>query len=118
MGDGPDRRYLTSDQLHGAIHLNDVKPLRLVTPTIAAKYLTITRHSLACYRNLGGGPAYYKFGRWIRYSLDDLDEWVTLQRRLGGSMPRKVRFARKAAMIKQYPAAIDAHYDDAVRKDL
>lgn len=96
MADGPDRRYLTSDQLHGAILLNDLKPLRLVTPTVAAKYLTITRHSLACYRNLGGGPAYYKFGRWIRYSVEDLDGWVALQRRAGGSMVRKVRSAQKA----------------------
>lgn len=96
MADGIDRRYLTADQLHGAIHLNNVKPLRLVTPALAAKYLTITPHSLACYRNLGGGPAYYKFGRWIRYSLEDLDDWVNLQRQPGGSMPRKIRSARKA----------------------
>lgn len=96
MGDGPDRRYLTSDQLNGAISLNDVQPLRLVTPTLAAKYLTITRHSLACYRNLGGGPAYYKFGRWIRYSIEDLDEWVRRQREPGGSMPRKARSARSS----------------------
>lgn len=94
MADGPDRRYLTPDDLHGAIHLNDVKPLRLITPSVAAKYLTITPHSLACYRNLGGGPAYYKFGRWIRYSLDDLNEWVALQRRPGGSMPRLARKSR------------------------
>ncbi|EQB15958.1 helix-turn-helix domain-containing protein [Sphingobium lactosutens] len=94
MAEGPDRRFLTPDQLNGAIHLNDVKPLRLITPTLAAKYLTITRHSLACYRNLGGGPAYYKFGRWIRYSVDDLDEWANFQRQPGGSMPRKVRSAK------------------------
>jgi hypothetical protein len=62
----------------------EADPLPLVDPTAAAKFLGVARHSLACYRNCGGGPAYYKFGRWIRYSLDDLAAWKTRQERLMG----------------------------------
>lgn len=53
----------------------DLDPLPLVGPTEAAKLVDVARHTLACYRHLGDGPAYYKFGRWIRYSPDDLRKW-------------------------------------------
>jgi len=52
-----------------------VDPLPLVDPTVAARRLGLKRHTLACYRNLGDGPAYYRFGRAIRYALADLDAW-------------------------------------------
>lgn len=63
---------------HGAlVFVDTVKPLPLVDPTTAARYLKVKRHTLACYRNLGQGPRYYKFGRWIRYSWPDLRSWVS-----------------------------------------
>lgn len=53
----------------------EMEPLPLVDPTAAAEFLTIKRHTLACYRNLGEGPPFYKFGRWIRYARADLRQW-------------------------------------------
>lgn len=55
--------------------LADLAPLPLVDPTKAARFLSVERHSLACYRSLGEGPPYYKFGRWIRYAWADLRSW-------------------------------------------
>jgi hypothetical protein len=52
-----------------------VEPLPFVDPTIAAERLGLERHSLACYRSLGIGPAWYKLGRWVRYLPEDLDIW-------------------------------------------
>lgn len=52
--------------------LNTLDPLPLVDPTDAARFLNVKRHTLACYRSLGEGPCYYKFGRWIRYAWADL----------------------------------------------
>lgn len=62
----------------------EADPLPLLDPTAAARFLGVARHSLACYRNLGSGPAYYRFGRWIRYLPDDLDSWKTRHERLVG----------------------------------
>jgi helix-turn-helix protein len=58
------------------LFLDELPPLPLCDPTEAARLLRVQRHTLACYRNLGCGPAYYKFGRWIRYAQDDLDAWA------------------------------------------
>jgi len=58
------------------LFVDAVEPLRLLDPTAAARLLKLKRHTLACYRNLGEGPAYYKFGRWIRYTEADLNNWV------------------------------------------
>lgn len=54
----------------------EVEPLPLLNPTAAARFLKVRRHTLACYRSLGTGPAYYKFGRWIRYTAPDLAAWA------------------------------------------
>ncbi len=52
--------------------VHTLDPLPLINPTAAAQILNVRRHTLACYRHLNEGPAYYKFGRWIRYALTDL----------------------------------------------
>jgi hypothetical protein len=52
-----------------------VDPLPLIDPSAAARFLGLKRHTLACYRSLGEGPAYYRFGRWIRYASADLQSW-------------------------------------------
>jgi hypothetical protein len=54
-----------------------VDPLPLIDPTLAAAHLGLKRHTLACYRNLGEGPTYYKFGRAIRYARADLLAWAS-----------------------------------------
>lgn len=58
--------------------LDTLQPLPLIDPTEAARFLGFKPHTLACYRNQGGGPAHYKFGRWVRYAWADLQEWVGL----------------------------------------
>ncbi len=57
------------------LFVETIEPLPLVDPSIAAQFLDVRRHTLACYRNLGDGPAYYKFGRWVRYAEADLRAW-------------------------------------------
>jgi hypothetical protein len=56
--------------------VRSLEPLPLIDPTAAARMLNLRRHTLACYRCLEEGPAYYKFGRWIRYALADLHQWA------------------------------------------
>ena len=58
------------------LFVDTLEPLPLLDPTGAAKMLQVKRHTLACYRNLGVGPPFYKFGRWIRYALNDLQQWL------------------------------------------
>jgi excisionase family DNA binding protein len=56
------------------------KPLRpedpLFTPSEAAKYLTLGKSTLDNKRHLGGGPAFLKLGKVVRYRKSDLDTWV------------------------------------------
>jgi len=67
---------MIGDSVTGGIVFGaSVDPLPLVDPTVAAVRLGLKRHTLACYRNLGDGPAYYRFGRAIRYAPTDLDAW-------------------------------------------
>jgi len=69
---------MIGDSVAGGIVFGaSVDPLPLIDPTVAATRLGLKRHTLACYRNLGDGPAYYRFGRAIRYALADLDAWST-----------------------------------------
>ncbi len=48
---------------------------RLLTPKQAEEYLGIPVKSLANWRSLGKGPAYYKLGGKVRYSENDLEKW-------------------------------------------
>ena len=66
-----------SRQTH-IVFVDSVDPLPLLDPTAAAEFLKVRRHTLACYRHLGEGPAYYKLGRWIRYTTPDLEQWAVL----------------------------------------
>ena len=74
----PNLLMLESATLGRLTFLSQLAPLPLVDPTTAAQFLKVRRHTLACYRSLGDGPAYYKFGRWIRYALADLNAWADL----------------------------------------
>jgi hypothetical protein len=95
-----DRRSPTPEELSRAVFIDEVEPLLLVGPTAAAKFLTIKRHTLACYRHAGGGPPYFKFGRWIRYSVDDLREWAGQQKRSGvGPKTKLVKKRAKRARV-------------------
>lgn len=41
----------------------------------AAFYVRLSRRTLEKMRVQGGGPAYRKHGRYVRYHIDDLDTW-------------------------------------------
>ncbi|MFD2236714.1 helix-turn-helix domain-containing protein [Aureimonas populi] len=85
------RRWPTPDILKRAKFVNDAGPIRFVDTEAAARYLALEAHTLECYRSLGGGPAYHKFGKWVRYAVDDLDAWAESCRRATTSSPTAPR---------------------------
>jgi excisionase family DNA binding protein len=42
----------------------------------AAQYLNLKKNTLEIWRLRGGGPAFVKFGRAVRYRKQDLDAYV------------------------------------------
>ncbi|WP_374629358.1 DNA-binding protein [Pannonibacter indicus] len=75
------RRWPTPEILRRAQFVEDAGPIRFVDTEAAARYLALSAHTLECYRSLGGGPAYHKFGKWVRYAVEDLDTWTASCRR-------------------------------------
>jgi hypothetical protein len=67
--------------------VEDAGPIRFVDTEAAARYLALSAHTLECYRSVGGGPFYHKFGRWVRYAVDDLDAWAECCRRSTTAAP-------------------------------
>ncbi len=49
---------------------------RFLTTLEAAAYLSISARTLEKCRSIGGGPRFRKFGRVVRYTTGDLDEWA------------------------------------------
>jgi len=41
----------------------------------AAHYVGLSRRTLEKMRVAGGGPKFRKHGRYVRYHIDDLDDW-------------------------------------------
>ena len=81
------RRWPTPDILRRARFVNDTGPIRFVDTEAAARYLALEGHTLECYRSVGSGPVFYKFGKWVRYAIDDLDAWAKSCRRVTTAMP-------------------------------
>ena len=52
----------------------------LVDESAAAKYLSLAVPTLRKWRVAGGGPAFMKFGRAVRYDMADLDGWIACRR--------------------------------------
>lgn len=75
------RRWPTPDILRRARFVDEAGPVRFVDTEAAARYLSLEAHTLECYRSLGEGPIYHKFGRYVRYAVDDLDAWAAKCRR-------------------------------------
>ena len=48
---------------------------QMLTTEQAAFYLNLRPSTLHTWRSLGRGPAYQKFGRAVRYSIETLREW-------------------------------------------
>lgn len=75
------RRWPSPDILRRARFADHAGEIRFVDTEAAARYLALEAHTLECYRSLGGGPVYHKFGKWVRYAVDDLDAWAENCRR-------------------------------------
>ena len=41
----------------------------------AAHYMGLSRRTLEKFRAEGGGPAFRRHGRYVRYHIDDIDQW-------------------------------------------
>ena len=85
------RRWPTADILRRARFVDDAGPMRFVDTEAAARYLALEAHTLECYRSLGGGPVFHKFGKWVRYAVDDLDTWAESCRRMTTASPAAPR---------------------------
>ncbi|MER2266819.1 helix-turn-helix transcriptional regulator [Methylobacterium oxalidis] len=57
-------------------------PREFLTPAEAAAQLALTARALESYRTRGGGPAFHKLGRNVRYRLSDLIAWAEAGKRL------------------------------------
>jgi excisionase family DNA binding protein len=47
----------------------------------AAHYVGLSRRTLEKMRVAGGGPKFRKHGRYVRYHIDDLDDWSAARAR-------------------------------------
>lgn len=54
---------------------NAKKGSPFLTTDQAAHYVGLSRRTLEKMRTAGGGPLFRKHGRYVRYHIDDLDEW-------------------------------------------
>jgi excisionase family DNA binding protein len=48
----------------------------LINEAEAAKYLSLSRSFMRQARVKGTGPVYRKFGRAVRFRVQDLDAWI------------------------------------------
>ena len=49
---------------------------RYLTNDEAAAFLRLSPRTLEKLRVEGGGPRFHKFGRRVRYAIDDLESWA------------------------------------------
>ena len=52
-----------------------------LTTAQAAHYVGLSRRTLEKMRLTGSGPRFRKHGRYVRYHIDDLDDWSLGERR-------------------------------------
>ena len=70
------RCWPSPDVVARSVVVEDLGPVAFVTTEEAARFLALSPHSLECYRAKGTGPAFYKFGKAVRYAVTDLDAWI------------------------------------------
>ena len=80
-------KWPSADILTRATFVKEAGPVRFVDTEAAARYLALDAHTLECYRSLDSGPAFYKFGRYVRYAVADLDAWAESCRRVTSASP-------------------------------
>ena len=49
---------------------------KLLTTNEAAEWLGLSPRTLERYRVTGEGPKFRKIGRWVRYTVADLEAWL------------------------------------------
>jgi len=84
-------KWPTAAILARAVFVDEAGPVRFVDTEAASKYLALDAHTLECYRSLDTGPAFYKFGRYVRYAIADLDVWAENCRRSTTASPEPPR---------------------------
>lgn len=84
-------KWPSASILSRAVLVAEAGPIRFVDTAAAARYLALDPHTLECYRSLDTGPAFYKFGRYIRYAIADLDAWAQTCRRSTTASPEAPR---------------------------
>lgn len=92
------------------VFVDTLEPLPLADPTEAARFLRLRRHTLACYRNLGSGPPYYKFGRWVRYAWTDLQRWAGVDCTDETWLPAEIQEANRAGDLLLLPTPAAARF--------
>jgi hypothetical protein len=73
-------RWPPVEIMRRAVQVEDTGKIPFVDTEAAARYLALSPHSLECYRSLGGGPPFYKFGKFVRYSVAELEAWAASRR--------------------------------------
>lgn len=61
------------------------QPPHLLCEKLASRFLSVSQRTLQAWRVAGSGPAYIKMGRAVRYSPDDLQNWINSKRQGGGA---------------------------------
>ena len=84
-------KWPSADVMARATFVKEAGPVRFVDTEAAATYLALDAHTLECYRSLDTGPAFYKFGRYVRYAVSDLDAWAESCRRATAASPEAPR---------------------------
>lgn len=51
-------------------------PTEFLTTEQAAPIACLSPRTLESYRRVGGGPPYYKIGRWVRYTRENIENWL------------------------------------------
>jgi excisionase family DNA binding protein len=49
----------------------------MLTRREAAEYLAVPEKTLASWAYRGTGPRFYRVGRWTRYRIEDLGDWLS-----------------------------------------
>lgn len=85
-----ESRWPSPDLVARAVLVEDLGPVAFVTTEEAARFLALSPHSLECYRAKGMGPAFYKFGKAVRYAVAELNAWIAACRhdRTAGDLKR------------------------------
>jgi predicted site-specific integrase-resolvase len=55
--------------------MNKEEKIYNIKPAEAASIMNIEKGTLANWRSAGKGPAFFKSGHVVRYSIDDIKEW-------------------------------------------